>query len=141
MTIEELRQKKIKAMKEKNTIAKEEIGSVIGLVTNAAIENKSEDNIPAEMVDNALLKEIKTLKEMIEGCPSNREDLKNEYEQRLAIIEKFAPQLITDPAEIEKLVKSLEIELVTANRGAIMKALKGKVDMKIANPVVGMLLK
>ena len=135
MTIEELRQEKIKAMKEKNTIAKEEIGSVIGLVTNAAIENKCVDNIPTEMVDNALLKE------MIAGCPSNREDLKNEYEQRLAIIEKFAPQLITDPAEIEKLVKSLEIELVTANRGAIMKALKGKVDMKIANPVVGMLLK
>ena len=141
MTIEELRQEKIKAMKEKNTIAKEEIGSVIGLVTNAAIENKCVDNIPAEMVDNALLKEIKTLKEMIAGCPLNRGDLKNEYEQRLAIIEKFAPQLITDPAEIEKLVKSLEIELVTANRGAIMKALKGKVDMKIANPVVGMLLK
>ena len=141
MTIEELRQEKIKAMKEKNTIAKEEIGSVIGLVTNAAIENKCVDNIPAEMVDNALLKEIKTLKEMIAGCPSNREDLKNEYEQRLAIIEKFAPQLITGPTEIEKLVKSLGIELVAANRGAIMKALKGKVDMKIANPVVGMLLK
>lgn len=141
MTIEELRQEKIKAMKEKNTIAKDEIGSVIGLVTNAAIENKCVDNISAEMVDNALLKEIKTLKEMIAGCPSNREDLKNEYEQRLAVIEKFAPRLITDPSEIEKLVKSLGIELVAANRGAIMKELKGKVDMKTANPVVGMLLK
>ena len=141
MTIEELRKEKIKAMKEKNTIAKEEIGSVIGLVTNAAIENKCVDNISAEMVDNALLKEIKTLKEMIAGCPLNRGDLKNEYEQRLTIIEKFAPQLTTDPIEIEKLVKSLGIELVAANRGAIMKALKGKVDMKTANPVVSMLLK
>ena len=131
----------IKDLKVFHTIAKEESGSVMGLVTNAAIENKCVDNIPAEMVDNALLKEIKTLKEMIAGCPLNRGDLKNEYEQRLTIIEKFAPQLTTDPTEIEKLVKSLGIELVAANRGAIMKALKGKVDMKTANPVVSMLLK
>ena len=77
---------------------------------------------------------------MIDTCPASRAETLQEYKERLAIINEFAPQLITDAQEIENFIRSLGIELTKANRGAIMKELKGKVDMKLANEVLGGLL-
>ena len=58
----------------------------------------------------------------------------------MTIIAEFAPKLLTDPDEIKTFIEETGIELVKANRGQIMKALKGKADMKIANGVVGGML-
>lgn len=140
MTLDILQAEMIAAMKAKNKVRKDTISAIIDAVKKATITDKGRIEVTEELVNTVLLKEKKTAKEMISMCPAYREDLLNEYEHRLSIINEFAPQLITDKSGIEDLVKSLEIELTKANRGAIMKELKGKVDMKIANEVLGGLL-
>ena len=140
MKLEILHDQMVAAMKVKNKIRKAALASAIDAVNKATITATGRVPITEELVDAVLLKEVKTLKEMIDTCPADREDLLNKYEYRLATIKEFAPQLITDKSGIEDLVKSLEIELTKANRGAIMKELKGKVDMKIANEILGGLL-
>lgn len=140
MKIEILHEQMVAAMKVKNKIRKAALSSAIDAINKATITATGRVPITEELVDTVLLKEVKTLKEMIDTCPSDRKDLLNEYEQRLETIKEFAPQLITDKSGIENLVKSLGIELTKANRGAIMKELKGKVDMKLANEVLGGLL-
>lgn len=140
MKLEILHDQMVSAMKVKNKVRKAALASAIDAVNKATITATGRIPITEELVDTVLLKEVKTLKEMIDTCPADRKDLLNEYEYRLATIKEFAPQLITDKSDIEDLVKSLGIELTKANRGAIMKELKGKVDMKIANEVLGGLL-
>jgi uncharacterized protein YqeY len=140
MKIEILHEQMVAAMKVKNKIRKAALSSAIDAINKATITATGRVPITEELVDTVLLKEVKTLKEMIDTCPADRKDLLNEYEQRLETIKEFAPQLIADKSGIENLVKSLGIELTKANRGAIMKELKGKVDMKLANEVLGGLL-
>lgn len=140
MKIEILHEQMVAAMKVKNKIRKAALSSAIDAINKATITATGRVPITEELVDTVLLKEVKTLKEMIDTCPADRKDLLNEYEQRLETIKEFAPQLITDKSGIENLVKSLGIELTKANRGVIMKELKGKVDMKLANEVLGGLL-
>lgn len=140
MKLEILHDQMVAAMKVKNKVRRAALASAIDAINKATITATGRVPITEELVDAVLLKEVKTLKEMIDMCPADREDLLNEYKQRLATIKEFAPQLITDKSGIEDLVKSLGIELTKANRGAIMKELKGKVDMKLANEVLGGLL-
>ena len=140
MKLEMLHDQMVAAMKAKNKVRRAALASAIDAVNKATITATGRVPITEELVDAVLLKEVKTLKEMIDACPADRKDLLNEYEHRLATIKEFAPQLITDKSDIEDLVKSLGIELTKANRGVIMKELKGKVDMKIANEVLGGLL-
>lgn len=140
MKIEILHEQMVAAMKVKNKIRKAALSSAIDAINKATITATGRVPITEELVDTVLLKEVKTLKEMIDTCPADRKDLLNEYEQRLETIKEFAPQLITDKSGIENLIKSLGIELTKANRGVIMKELKGKVDMKLANEVLGGLL-
>ena len=140
MKIEILHEQMVAAMKVKNKIRKAALSSAIDAINKATITATGRVPITEELVDTVLLKEVKTLKEMIDTCPADRKDLLNEYEQRFETIKEFAPQLITDKSGIENLVKSLGIELTKANRGVIMKELKGKVDMKLANEVLGGLL-
>ena len=140
MKLEILHDQMVAAMKAKNKIRKAALASAIDAVNKATITATGRVPITEELVDAVLLKEVKTIKEMIDMCPADRKDLLNEYEQRLATIKEFAPQLITDKSGIENLVKSLDIELTKANRGAIMKELKGKVDMKLAKEILGGLL-
>ena len=141
MILEQLKADKIKAMKMHDEAAKSALTSVLGAVTNAAIAQGCKDNITDELVNAVLLKEKKTMQEMIDTCPKDREDLSRGYKSKMMIIDEFAPVLMTSEKEIQDFVNSLDIELTKANRGVIMKALKGKADMKIANQVVSSILK
>jgi hypothetical protein len=129
----------IKALKENNKIRKNALSSVISAIKNNAINAKIKDNIPDSIVDSVLLKEKKTLKEMIDTCPADRTDLLNEYNERLSVVEEFCPTVIEDSIEIKNLILSTydDISTIKQNRSKIMKELKGKVDMKIANQVIG----
>ena len=141
MTLEILQSEMIKAMKNKDKIRKDTISSLVQAVKKAAIDNKCKDNVPEALVDKALLKEEKTVKEMIDTCPADRIDTLSEYNQRLIIISEFTPKLVDDPIEIEQMVNELGVELVKKNMGIIMKELKSKsVDMKVAKDVVGKML-
>ena len=140
MTLETLQKEMIAAMKAKNKVRKDTISSIVSAVKKAAIDNKCKDNITEELVNTVILKEQKTMQEMIDTCPANRTDLLTEYKEKMTIITEFAPKLLTDPDEIKTFIEETGIELIKANRGQIMKALKGKADMKIANGVVGGML-
>lgn len=140
MKLEILQNEMITAMKEQNKIRKDTISSMISAIKKTAIDKKCKDNITEELINKVLLKEQKTMQEMIDTCPKDRTETLAEYECKMAIIKEFAPSLLTDEVEIENMIKSLDIPLEKSNRGNIMKALKGKVDMKIANKVVSSLL-
>ena len=135
------------AMKTHATLEVETLRSVVAAVKKAAIDKRCE--ITEELVDEMLLKEVKIIKEQIETCPATRPEMLEEYEHRLMIVENFAPKLVTDPIEITAMIEAtlvkVGINIETANKGQIMKAvmpvLKGKVDMKIANQVITTLLK
>ena len=141
MTLEKLQAEMIAAMKSKNKLRKETISSIVQAVKKFGIDNMCKDNITEEQINAVILKEKKTMQEMIDTCPEDREDLSRSYKLKMMIIDEFAPVLMTSKNEIQDFVNSLDIELTKANRSIIMKALKGKVDMKIANQVVSSMLK
>ena len=140
MTLEKLQAEMIAAMKSKNKLRKETISSMVQAVKKFSIDNMCKDNVTEEQIDAVILKEKKTLQEMIDTCPVNRAETLAEYNAKMAVINEFAHQLMINEKDIENFVNSLNIELVKTNRGKIMAALKGKADMKIANQIVGKML-
>ena len=140
MTLEKLQAEMIAAMKSKNKLRKETISSMVQAVKKFSIDNMCKDNVTEEQIDAVILKEKKTLQEMIDTCPVNRAETLAEYNAKMAVVNEFAPQLMINEKDIENFVNSLNIELIKTNRGKIMAALKGKADMKIANQIVGKML-
>ena len=135
------------AMKAHATLEVETLRSVVAAVKKAAIDKRCE--ITEALVDEMLLKEVKIIKEQIETCPATRPEILEEYEHRLMIIENFAPKLVTDPIEITAMIEATLVKagvnIETANKGQVMKAimpvLKGKIDMKIANQIIDKLMR
>lgn len=148
MTLEILQTAMIAAMKDKNKARKDTLSSLIGAVKKTAIDKKCKDNITETLVDEVILKEKKTVQEMIDGCPAERTELLQEYKNRMAVIDEFAPKLMTDATEIKNVITALlsdaQIEPVKANKGQIMKVvmpvMKGKADMKVVNKVLAEVL-
>lgn len=144
MTLEILQQEMITAMKAKNKIRKDTIAGLVDAVKKATITKDGRVEATEELVAKVLLKELKTINEMIDTCPDTRTDLLTEYNQKWAIINEFAPKMVTDPEEIKAMIQAAvdeqAIELVKANRGKFMQVLKGKVDMATANKVLGDML-
>lgn len=144
MTLEILQQEMITAMKAKNKIRKDTIAGLVDAVKKATITKDGRIEATEELVAKVLLKELKTINEMIDTCPDTRTDLLTEYNQKWAIINEFAPKMVTDPEEIKAMIQATvdeqAIELVKANRGKFMQVLKGKVDMATANKVLGGML-
>ena len=140
MTLQKLNEDLVSALKNKDTVTKDVLRSAIGSIKKAAIDGKYKDDIPEKLVDDVLLKEQKTLQEMIDTCPSDRIDLLNEYKSKKLIIDKYAPKLVTDETEINHIIYNICKGKSFANIGEAMKfvmpQLKGKVDMKIANKVL-----
>ena len=140
MQLEALRKDMVAAMKAKDKERKEAISSLVSAVKKAAIDAGCRDDIPESMVDQVILKELKTAKEQIDTCPAERTDLKEEYQARYDIIAKYAPKQM-DEAEIKAYIEEKFADvLATGNKGQIMKAvmgdLKGKADGKLINQVV-----
>ena len=131
----------ITAMKNGEKLKKNTLSDLIAAIKKAAIDKKVKDNIPEELVDEVILKEQKTFQEMIDTCPAERQDLKSDYLAKKNIIDAFAPSLLTEENDIKNFILNLNIEINKSNRGLIMKELKGKVDMKVANKVLGEMLK
>ncbi len=130
------------AMKTHATEEVETLRDIVAAVKKAAIDKRCE--ITDVLVDEILIKEQKIIQEMIDTCPEQRTDLLVKYNHKMNIINNFVPKLITDETKINDMIiailDSAGIIIETANKGIIMKtlmpALKGKVDMKIANQVI-----
>lgn len=140
MDIELMRKDMVAAMKAKDKPRKEAISSLISAVKKAAIDEGCRDDIPQELTDRVILKELKTVKEQIDTCPESRADLKAEYQFRYDVISEYAPKLLS-AEEVKAIIEEKFADAVaTKNKGQIMKAvmaeLKGKADGKVINQVV-----
>lgn len=145
MNVELLRKDMVAAMKAKDKPRKEAISSLISAVKKVAIDEGCRDNIPDEMTDRVILKELKTVKEQIDTCPAERTDLIEEYQFRYNVISEYAPKLMSAEEVKVCLEEKFAEVLATKNKGQIMKAvmgeLKGKADGKVINQVVAELCK
>ena len=145
MKLKELQDAMIAAMKAKDKFRKDAIASLVSAVKKAGIDAGCREDIPNEMADQAILKEIKAVKEQIDTCPAERTELLEEYKKRFEIMNEFAPQLLSADEVKAILQEKFADVLATGNKGMIMKTvmgeLKGKADGKVINQVVAELTK
>lgn len=109
----------------------------------AAIQKRAKDQkitesqIPEDIVNEVLLKEVKEAQESLDACSSTDERNKTYYTYRKDILKQYAPLVIEDEKEIKDIINSLNIELVKVNRGKINKAVaalyKNRINMKKVN--------
>ena len=141
MIIETLKKDMMAAMKEKNQEKKNAISSLVDAAKKIVIDKGGDRvNIPDDIVNSVILKELKTIKEQIDTCPSDRTDLLTEFKNRYAYVEAYAPKLMSKE-DIMKLINDKFSEIVASkNKGQIMKnlmpELKGKADGKLINEIV-----
>lgn len=145
MEMEKLRADMVAAMKAKDKPRKEAISSLVAAVKKAAIDEGCRDDIPGELADRVILKELKTVKEQIDTCPADRAELKAEYQFRYDVISEYAPKQMS-PEEVTAYIREKFADvLATKNKGMIMKAvmadMKGKADGKVINQAVAELCK
>ena len=145
MNIETLRKDMIAAMKAKDKNRKEAISSLVSAVKKVAIDEGCREDIPDELTDRVILKELKTAKEQIDTCPAERTDLKEEYEFRYNVIKEYAPAMMSEEEVRAYITEKFADVVATKNKGQIMKAvmadMKGKADGKVINQVVAELCK
>lgn len=152
MTLNELQECKVAAMKNGDKVRIKVLNDIIVLIQKEQTKGKTKIEATEELVATCATKVQKILEEMVATCPGKTEQkdytpLLEDYKAQLAIAREYAPQLITDEAEIKNMIWNAlgnNIELTKKNKGLVMKTvmpvLKGKVDMKIANTVIGEML-
>lgn len=143
MQFDTLQKDMIAAMKAHDKTRKDAISTLVSAAKKIAIDEGKRDDIPEEVVDRAILKEVKSVKEQLDTCPDDRAELKAEYQARYDIMQEYAPKMLSEE-EIESIIKEKFADvLATGNKGQIMKAvmgeLKGKADGKLINQVVSKL--
>ena len=133
----------IDAMKARDKARKDSIAVLVSAAKKLAIDSGCREDIPDEMVDQAILKEIKSIKEQID--PADRTELLEEYNARLAVMSEFAPKMLSEDEVRTILNEKFADVIATKNKGQIMKAvmseLKGKADGKVINAVVAEMCK
>ena len=145
MTLEKLQKDMIAAMKARDKERNDSISSLVSAVKKVGIDNGCRDNIPEDIVDSVILKEIKSVKEQIDTCPADRTDLLEQYKARYDVFNEYAPKLLSEDEVRDILTTKFADVIATKNKGQIMKAvmaeLKGKADGKVINQVVAELCK
>ena len=144
MQFQELQAAMIAAMKAKDKERKDSISVLVSAAKKAAIDAGCREDIPEDMVNQAILKEIKSVKEQIDTCPAERAELKASYERRYVVMEEFAPKMLS-AEEIKSIMTTKYADVIaTGNKGQIMKEVmpefKGKADGKVVQQVVAELL-
>lgn len=150
MTFEYILSEKTKAMKTGDKTRVKVLNDIITLVQKEQTRGKVKIDATEEMVAACATKAQKTLEEMVATCPTIADYAERlaDYTAQLAIAKEYAPVIITDETEIRVMILNTlnnEYGLEKKNRGIIMKTvmpvLKGKVDMAVANKVIGDMLK
>lgn len=150
MTLEYILSEKTKAIKTGDKTRVKVLNDIISLVQKEQTKGKVKIDATEEMVAACATKAQKTLEEMVATCPNTNEYAERlaDYTAQLAIATEYAPQLITDPEEIARMVIDAvggSVEMTMRNKGQIMRivmpTLKGKTDMAVANKVIGDMLK
>lgn len=148
MTYETLHNAMTEALKAGRKEEKSAIAGFIAQIQKTAIDKGCRDNITEDLVNAELLKIKKSIQEQIDTCPVTRTDLMDKYCYEMAVVDKYAPVMISD----EDVIRSRIVEIVGGEtvdkkqRGLVMKAIKGEVangvfyDMTAVNKVVGEML-
>ncbi len=140
--IEEVRGDMVKAMKAGDKETKETLSMLLAALKNKAIDKR--DDLTEEEETQVIMKEIKQTKETLEMTPSDRTEIIEDCNKRLAVLEQYAPKMM-DEAEIREVIsatlKEVGVEAPTAkDKGKIMKVLmpkvKGKADGKLVNELL-----
>lgn len=145
MDLGTLRKDMMQAMKDHDKQKKEVISSLVSAVKMAGINAGDRENIPEELVDKTILKELKSAKEQLDTCPESRADLKAQYQYNYDLIASYSPKLMSED-EVKAYITEKYSDLVaTKDMGKIMKTvmgdLKGKADGKTINKVIKELIK
>lgn len=145
MQLAQLQKDMMQAMKNHDKARKDSIAVLYSAAKKVGIDAGCRDEVPEDMVNQSIMKEIKSVKEQIETCPADRTELLEEYKARLAVFEEYAPKMLS-AEEVESILKEKFAEVIaTKNKGMIMKnvmaELKGKADGKVINEVVANLCK
>lgn len=145
MQFTDLQKEMIAALKAGDKSRKESISLVIAAIKKVAIDEGHRDDISEDLVTQVLLKEIKSTKEQIDTCPESRTDLMEQYKAHLAVIEEFAPKMLSAD-EVRDILTTKFADVISGkNKGMIMKTvmaeLKGKADGKVISSVVAELCK
>ena len=143
--IKELQDAMVAAMKAKDKFRKDSIAALVSAVKKVGIDAGCREDIPDDMANQAILKEMKSVKEQIDTCPAERAELLEEYTKRYEIMSEFAPKLLSEEELKSIITEKFSDIIATGNKGDIMKAvmgeLKGKADGKLINQVVASLMK
>lgn len=135
----------MQAMKDHDKARKDSISVLVSAAKKVGIDAGCREDIPEDMVNQAILKEMKSVQEQIDSCPAERAELLAEYKARLAVFEEFAPKMLSADEVKKILTDKFADVLATKNKGMIMKSvmaeLKGKADGKVINEVVAELCK
>ncbi len=140
--IEEVRADMIKAMKAGEKDTKETLSMLLAALKNKAIDKRAD--LTEEEETQVILKEIKQTKETLELTPEDRTDIIEECKKRLAVLEAYAPKMMSED-EIKEIVSGVLADLgldapTAKDKGKIMKELmpkvKGKADGKLVNQIV-----
>lgn len=145
MELKKLQSDMIAAMKAKDKARKDAISNLYGAAKQLGINAGCREDIPEELVDKAILGELKAVREQIETCPKDRTELLEEFNFKLKVYEEYAPKQLSE-AEIEVVIKDKFADLLASgDKGKIMKAvmaeLKGQAEGKVINQVVAKLTK
>lgn len=145
--VEVVRAAMVQAMKAKDKARKESLSMLLSALKNAEID-KREPLTEAE--ENAVVKkEIKQTQETYDLAPADREDIRSEAAQRLAVYKEFVPEdMSVDQIRqvIAEVLAELGIEQPSPrDKGAIMKVLmprvKGTADGKVVNETLASMFK
>ncbi|MBR1691523.1 MAG: GatB/YqeY domain-containing protein [Lachnospiraceae bacterium] len=145
--IEQIRAEMVAAMKNKDKDRKETLSMLLAALKNKAIDKRA-DLTEAEEFE-VIKKEIKQTKETLELAPEDRMDIREACEKRLAVLQEFAPEEMSEDAikdAIDEVLADLGIESpAPSDKGKIMKGLmpkvKGRADGALVNRLVGERLK
>lgn len=134
------------ALKQGNKLRRLVLSDICASIEAASIKQKSRTVITDELVDEVLTKYKKTVQEMIDTCPvdAQHSDKLTEYKAKMAIVEEYAPKMITDYQEIHNMISywiTQDFNIPFTNKGAFIKSLmpeckKAHMDMRVANQVI-----
>ena len=135
------------ALKNGDKLRRLTLADMVATIDKAATSGKKRVEITDAFVDEVLLKYKKTVQEMVDTCPDTEKyaEKKAEYLMKLAIATEYAPIVMEDSVEIEKLILDFACEnylvLTKSNKVMIMKSImpflkQNNCDMKIANGIL-----
>ena len=137
--IDEIRSAMVAAMKAGDKERKAALSFLLSSLKNKAIDKRAD--LTEEEEGQVILKEIKQLKETIDMTPEDRTDLIEEAQKRLAVLEEYAPKMMSED-EIKAVITSVP---TAKDKGKIMKELmpkvKGKADGKEVNQILAGMMK